>query len=193
METTPFFILLFIHLSGLILGFGSVLVTDLYGLLWLRNRVRFPQVVHLSGVTERFIWAGWGLMVAAGIPLLVLKGVIDNLLIVKLFFVALIGLNGIPLHVLQKRVRGYEEGDDVPPPILFRLTLALFVSQLAWWSAVLIGFLHRHVQTVIEWPDAPWLVIGLVVAGLLTIWASGEVLIRRNRAVADAVVDDITP
>ncbi|NNF57279.1 MAG: hypothetical protein HKN04_03475 [Rhodothermaceae bacterium] len=193
METAPFYILLFVHLSGLILGFGAVLVTDLYGLLWIRDRVRFPQVVRVSGVTERFIWAGWGLMVAAGIPLLVLKGVIDNLLIVKLFFVILIGLNGLPLHVLQKQVRGYEEGDAVPTLTLFRLTLALFVSQLAWWSAVLIGFLHRHVQTVIEWPDTPWLLIGLVVAILLALWASGEVLIRRNRAAADDVKEKITP
>lgn len=193
METTPFFILLFIHLSGLILGFGSVLVTDLYGLLWIRHRARFPQVVRVSGVTEKFIWVGWGVMVAAGIPLLVLKGEIDELMIIKLFFVALIGINGIPLHVLQKKVRGYEEGDDVPTVILFRLTLSLFVSQLAWWSAVLIGFLHRHVQTIIEWPDAPWLMIGFIVAALLIIWTSGEVLIRRNRAAADDAKKKITP
>lgn len=193
METTPFFILLFLHLSGLILGFGSVLVTDLYGLLWIRNRARFSQVVRVSGVTEWFIWAGWGLMVAAGIPLLILKGVVDNLLIVKLFFVALIGLNGIPLHLLHRRVRGYEEGHNVPTLILFRLTLALFVSQLAWWSALLIGFLHRHVQTVIEWPEAPWRMIGIIAAVLLALWAGGEVLIRKNRAAADDVKEKLTP
>lgn len=67
------------------------------------------------------------------------------------------------------------------------------MSQIASWSAVLIGFLHRHVQTMIEWPDAPWLLIGLVVAALLAIWAGGEVLIRRNRAAAEAVVDDVAP
>lgn len=193
METTPFFILLFLHLSGLILGFGSVLVTDLYGLLWIRDRVRFPEVTRLSGVTGTFIWVGWGLMVAVGIPLAFLKGEIDNLMIVKLSFVALIGLNGIALHVLQKKVRGYEEGDDVPTLNLFRLALALFVSQLAWWSAVLIGFLHRHVQTIIEWPDAPWLLVGLVVAALLGLWAGGEVLIRRNRAAAEDAKEKITP
>ena len=193
METTPFYILLFIHLSGLILGFGSVLVTDLYGLLWIRDRARFPEVVHVSGVTGNFVWAGWGLMVAAGIPLIVLKGEIDNLMIVKLFFVALIGVNGVLLHALQKRVRGYEEGDDVPTVFLFRLTFALFVSQLGWWSAMLIGFLHRHVQSVIEWPDAPWLLIALVVLGLLLLWAGGETLIRRNREAADDIKEEITP
>lgn len=193
MDTTPFFIFLFVHLSGLILGFGSVLVTDLYGLLWIRDRERFTQVVRVSGVTEKFIWAGWGLMVAAGIPLLVIKGEMDNLLIVKLFFVAVIGLNGFVLHLLHKMVRGYTEGEDVPTLTLFRLSLALLVSQLSWWSAVMIGFLHRHVQTIIEWPDSPWLLIGIVIAALLILWGGGETLIRKNRRAARELKEKVTP
>ncbi len=193
MDTTPFFILLFVHLCGLILGFGSVLVTDLYGLLWIRDRERFTQVVRVSGVTEKFIWAGWGLMVAAGIPLLVIKGEMDNLLIVKLFFVAVIGLNGFVLHLLHKMVRGYTEGEDVPTLTLFRLSLALLVSQLSWWSAVMIGFLHRHVQTIIEWPDSPWLLIGIVIAALLILWGGGETLIRKNRRAARELKEKVTP
>lgn len=193
METTPFYILLFVHLGGLVLGFGSVLVTDLYGLLWLRDRVRFPQVVRVSSVTEKFVWAGWGVMVATGIPLLVLKGEVDNLLVVKLFFVVLIGLNGILLHVLHDRIRGYEQGRDVPATVLFRLSFALLVSQVAWWGALLIGFLHRHVQSIIEWPDPPWVLIGLIVAAFLVIWAGGEVLVRRKRRAAEDLVDEVAP
>lgn len=181
METTPFFILLFIHLSGLILGFGAVLVTDLYGLLWVWNRVRFPQLIRVSGVTEKFIWAGWGVMVSAGIPLVLLKGVVDNLMTIKLFFVALIGINGVLLYFLHKRVEGYKEGDDVPKLVMFRLMLSLAVSQLSWWSAVLIGFLHRHVQTIIEYPDNPWLVIGLIVAAVAVVWAAGETFLRKMK------------
>lgn len=33
MDTPAFYIFLFAHLSGLVLGFGAVMVTDLYGLL----------------------------------------------------------------------------------------------------------------------------------------------------------------
>ncbi len=178
METTPFFIVLFVHLSGLVLGFGSVLVTDLYGLLWLRDRVRFPDLVQVSGITEKFIWAGWGTMVAAGIPLILLKGFVDELMIVKLFFVGLIGLNGIPLHFLHKRIENIDEGEHVPGIVMFRLSLTLAVSQLGWWSAMTIGFLHRHVQSVITWPDSPWLVSGLILAAILLIWAVGEVALR---------------
>lgn len=178
METTPFFILLFIHLSGLVLGLGAVLVTDLYGLLWLRDRVRFPQLVRVSGVNERFIWAGWGTMIAAGIPLILLKGAVDNLMLIKLFFVALIGINGIFLHLVHNQIEDIREGQQVPNVVMFRLVLTIFVSQLSWWGALTIGFLHRHVWTIIDWPPTPWLTIGFILSLLLLTWAGGEALLR---------------
>ena len=63
---------------------------------------------------------------------------------------------------------------------MFRLILSLSVSQLGWWSAILTGFLHRHVQSVIEWPSAPWLVCGLVLAGIFLLWAGGELLFKKK-------------
>lgn len=180
METTPFFILLFVHLSSLILGFGSVLVTDLYGLLWTWDRVRFTQLIRVSGVTEKFVWAGWIGMVVAGVPLLVLKGEIDHLMMIKLFFVVLIGINGLALHKLHSKVEGFSQGEDVPNIFMFRLILSLFVSQLGWWGALLIGFLHRHVWTIINWPDRPWLVIGCILAVLLVIWRGGEAFFKEK-------------
>jgi hypothetical protein len=180
MDTAPFYILLFFHLASLILGFGSVLVTDLYGMLWIRDRVRFRELVRVSGVTGRFVWVGWAGMVVTGIPLILLKGEVDALMILKFVAVGLIGLNGIPLHMLQKRMTAFQTGDQVPTVFLFRLGLALFVSQIGWWGAILIGFLHRHVWPVIEWPDRPWLVSGLILAVLVAIWAAGEGVFRRR-------------
>lgn len=180
MGTTPFFILLFLHLSSLILGFGSVLVTDLYGALWIRDRVRFRELVRVSGVTGNFVWIGWAGMVITGIPLILLKGEVDELMILKFVAVGLIGLNGIPLHLLQAKMKAFETGDDVPGIFMFRLGLSLFVSQLGWWSAILIGFLHRHVAPVIEWPGRPWLVAALVLLGLLAVWGAGEGYFRKR-------------
>lgn len=185
METTEFFIFLFFHLSFLILGFGSVLVTDLYGLLWIRDRVRFTQLTSVSGITQKFIWAGWIGMVSAGIPLIILKGEVDNLMIIKLFFVALIGINGIPLHFLHNKVEKYQEGEHVPKIFMFQLMLALFISQLGWWSALLIGFLHRHVSTIINWPDNPWLICGLILGTLLAIWGGGYALLKTKNKDQD--------
>lgn len=193
MDSPAFYVLLFIHLIGLILGFGSTLVTDLYGALWLRDRERFPHIVRVSGHTETFIWAGWCLTVAAGIPLLVIKAEIDNLLLVKLFFVALVGANGVLLRRIQQRLAGYAEGDDVPAVVMFRAAFCLFVSQLGWWGAVSIGFAHRHIQTVIDWPPMPWLVMAAILFALAAIWAGGERAIRRNEETAERVKDRITP
>ncbi len=178
MDTTPFFILLFFHLASLILGFGSVLVTDLYGMLWIRDRVRFRELVNVSGVTGKFVWVGWAGMVVTGIPLILLKGEVDDLMILKFVAVGLIGINGIPLHMLQRRLQAFQTGDEVPKVFMFRLGLSLFVSQLGWWSAILIGFLHRHVAEIIEWPPRPWLVSALVLLALLAVWGVGEAIFK---------------
>jgi hypothetical protein len=180
MDSAPFYILLFVHLSCLILGFGSVMVTDLYGLLWTRNRIRFAQVVRVSGVTQQFIWIGWAGMVVSGIPLIILKAEIDQLMIMKFFFVVLVGVNGIPLHYLQKRMQSFKESDTAPGIFMFRLGLSIFVSQIGWWGAVVIGFLHRHIWTIIEWPARPWLASGLILAGILVLWVIGEIWFKGN-------------
>lgn len=181
MDTTPFFIALFFHLIGLILAFGSVLVTDLFGLLWILDRIRFPQLVSVSNETKNFIWIGWGIMVASGTILILFKGTIDNLMIIKLFFVALIGVNGFFLHRLHNKVHQYKKGDHVPNVTMFRLVLALFISQLSWWSAFIIGFLHRHVQSIIDWPAYPILTCFLIVAGLIIIWQIGERILKEKK------------
>lgn len=168
MDSTPFYILLFVHLAGLVLGFGSVMVTDLYGALWLTGRQPYQQVVAVSAVTEKFIWIGWSIMVTAGIPLIVIKGEIDNLMWIKLFFVALIGANGIALYRVQQRASDFGPGDELPSRFVVWSALSLLVSQIGWWGAMLIGFLHRHVQSIIQWPPAPWPVLGplLLLTGL---------------------------
>jgi hypothetical protein len=66
---------------------------------------------------------------------------------------------------------------------MFRSMLLLLVSQLGWWSAMLIGFLHRHVQTIINYPDTPYLISGLILTAILIIWATGEMLLRAKKSV----------
>lgn len=180
MESTEFFILLFFHLSFLILAFGSVLVTDLYGLLWMFDRVRFNQIVKVSGVTEKFIIAGWCGMVLTGIPMIIMKGEVDNLMMIKIALVLLVGLNGYPLHLLQKKMKEYKEDSVVPAIHIFRLTLSITVSQIGWWGAIIIGFLHRHVESIIDWPDQPLLYVGLLIAGFLIIWGIGETIFKQK-------------
>jgi len=181
METTAFYIALKIHLLGLILGLGSVVVIDLFGVLWILNNVRFRKIIRVSSKTEMFIWAGWLIMVGAGIPLALIKGFVDNLMVIKLFFVGLIAVNGVFLHLIHKALSKYNHGDQIPKLTMFRLILAITVSQISWWSAFVIGFLHRHVQSRIDWPDHPYLVCFSILAAMLLIWGVGEKVLK-NRA-----------
>ncbi|MGD2169302.1 MAG: hypothetical protein PVI40_03580 [Chlamydiota bacterium] len=174
MNTVPFFISLFFHIVGLVLAFGSVIVTDLFGLLWIFNRIRFPHLVSISNETKNFIWLGWVIMIMSGIPLIYLKGEIDNLMVIKLFFVALIGINGVFLHKIHEKIQNYKKGEHVPNITMFHLVLGLFISQLAWWCALAIGFVHRHIQSVINWPPFPFLVCISIAVGLIIIWKVGE-------------------
>lgn len=145
------------------------------------DRIRFPQLVNVSNETKNFIWIGWGIMVASGIVLISFKGMIDNLMIIKLFFVALIGVNGFFLHRLHKKLSEYKKVAHVPNVTMFHLGLALFISQLSWWSALIIGFLHRHVKSVINWPTYPVLTCFFIVAALVIIWQIGERVLKEDK------------
>jgi len=180
MESAAFYVLLFIHLVSLVTAFGAVMVTDYFGVRWTLNQVPFVRVVRAAGTTEQLIWGGWIGLVATGIPLIVIKNEIDELMILKFFCVGLAGANGFLLHTLLKRVERLEEADSVPTLLVFRLMLSLMLSQVAWWGAFTIGFLHRHVWDLIEWPPRPLLVIAVFAVFVATLWAAGEAFLRKR-------------
>lgn len=180
METPAFFVALYVHLTCLILAFGAVMVTDHYGVLWMRHKTSFARMVTVADRTQKLIWIGWFGMIASGIPLLVLKAEIDNLMIWKLVLVGAAGLNGLALHRILGSLRRLQDADAVPTAVAFRLGLSTAVSQLAWWGAMTIGFLHRHVWDVIEWPARPWLWVGVAAAIVLAAWGAGELVLRRR-------------
>jgi hypothetical protein len=181
METTPFFILLFFHLASLILGIGSVLISDFYGLLWIRRRIPLSRTVRVSRITTKLIWTGWTGAVVTGIPMIILKGETDNLMIMKFFFVLLVGANGMALHYVRESLKMVQDYESLPTIVSFRMGLVTFTSQLGWWGAFLIGFLHRHVATIIEWPAHPYLASLGILLFLLGVWAVGEKLIDKRK------------
>jgi hypothetical protein len=180
MESPLFFVLLFIHLTSLIAAFGAVMVTEHFGLRWMRHKAPFSRLVKVAGTTEKLIWVGWSGLVLSGIPLLVLKGELDDLMVFKVFFVALAGLNGLALHWILRTLRRYMEADAVPTVVVYRMGLSILVSQISWWGAMIIGFLHRHIWTIIEWPPRPWLWVSIVFVTILAAWGLGELLFRHK-------------
>ncbi len=177
MDTPAFYIALFVHLISLVIGFGAVMVIDAFGALWLfrKMNVELPLVRRVAHITQIMIWIGFSGLVASGIPMILMKGHVDNLTAIKLFLVALVGLNGVALHFIKKSMDKLgQNAQSVPPNIFLRIGLATTVSQLGWWGATLIGFYHRHVDHLVDWPPYYVMIIGILAFVIGSAWTIGE-------------------
>jgi hypothetical protein len=178
MDTPGFYIALFVHLVSLVVGFGAVVVIDTFGLLWLLRKTTLETVVRVAHTTQMLIWVGWIGLVCSGLFLITTKGFVDNLTAIKLFFVVMLGLNGVALHFLKRGFEKYEKQDWVPAIYKFRIGLTSAVSQLGWWGALSIGFLHRHWRHEINWPENPWLVMGGILVIFIGVLLIGEIKLK---------------
>lgn len=135
-------VMLFVHLLGFAMGFGSVLVVDTIGLLWVLRRVTARQLVWLTGIVQAIIWAAVITLVISGASLL--PPVISGRTQLKLIAVVVLVVNGIVLDRIRRRLERLKINDFWNLPRAFQLqsVLAISVSQLAWWTAVVIGFLN---------------------------------------------------
>lgn len=171
MIISAFAIKIFIHIVSMIVGFGAVIVIDTFGLLWIIKKVKLSQVNFVANITQKLIWIGWVGLVLSGTALLWEKGFIDNLTWIKLFFVALLGLNGIFLHFIKKSSQHLTDDMEMPALIRFRITLASTISQAGWWGALVIGVLHHEVSSRIDWPTNPfvWIISILLSIGIVAL------------------------
>jgi hypothetical protein len=156
MDSPLFYGLLFIHLVSLIVGMGAVIVLDVVGILWLFGRTRVSFLSSVAEVTQRVIWAGWIGLVLSGSGLIAIKGTVDSLTAIKLFLVFMIGVNGVALHFIKKAVGQAVSFQALAPVYRYHIIVATTVSQVGWWGAITIGFLHSQWRHTIPWPASPW-------------------------------------
>lgn len=176
MDTLLFYILLFVHVTSFAVGFGAVVVIDTFGLCFLLKLfgVNLKLVTGVANVTQRLIWLGFAGLVVSGIPMLYLKGHVDSLTQLKLFFVIMLGLNGVFLHFIKKMMDRLGAIEVFPPHVAFRVGLASSISQLGWWGAFAIGFAHRHISHTIETPYPVGYIIAAVLVGIAAVASIGE-------------------
>lgn len=180
MEITSYHVAAFLHVASLAIGFGAVIVIDTFGLLWLFKKVKLELVDNVANITQRLIWLGWFGLVITGTYMIVLKGSISNLTAVKLFFVALLGVNGINLHFLKKSFAHYLQTSIIPPVFYFRMGLASAISQLGWWGAIVIGFLNVRFPGKIAGPAHPeYFMVGILAVILVAVLV-GETTLKKN-------------
>lgn len=134
------------------LSFGSVLVVDWLGLLWLLGRRDLRESTRLEAAAKPLIWGGLALLLASGA--LIHPDLGKPVTAVKLGCVLLLMLNGLSigpamhqLLALPARTRFGEIGRVLQ----LRLLMALCISQACWWTSVLIGLLN---STARRWTGA---------------------------------------
>jgi len=133
-------IALFGHLVSLLIGFGSVLTVDWYGLLFLFRVLPMRTVLLQAHRVTPLIWLGLlGLTVTGGLlepdlesPLVVLK-------LCAVFGVALVGVLALGSKRAMLRL------DPVlPRSLILRGMVLTAASQSFWWTALVIGFITHQ-------------------------------------------------
>ena len=132
---------LFFHLVSVMVGFGAVIATDVCGLLWVLGKRSTNDLLNFTLVTQPLIWLGYVGLIVSG---LFLHPNLHHVLIdIKLFGVVIIGLNGIYLHFLRLETKrlGNKKFADTPKSYKLKSFWAISISQLFWWTAIIVGFL----------------------------------------------------
>jgi hypothetical protein len=131
---------LFIHLISLVVGFGSVLAVDWYGLLSLSRRVTIGDVLLTAERMTPLIWIGLtGLTMSGALLQPDLK---SWFVVVKLCCVLGVGIVGV-LALSTSRLM--ERQMPAPSRALVHRGMVLAgASQTFWWTAVVIGFVTNE-------------------------------------------------
>ncbi|WP_203739927.1 hypothetical protein [Actinoplanes cyaneus] len=125
---------LFVHLSSMVVGLGAVLLVDWFGLRWLAGRATFADVLRTAQGAHVPTWAGFIGLLVSGLFLGAPAGP-------KAIAVLIVGLNGIYAGMLLSRL---SRCADPPTALLIRSAIATVISQLAWWTAVVLGYLNSR-------------------------------------------------
>ncbi|HEY9493764.1 MAG TPA: transposase [Intrasporangium sp.] len=132
-----------LHVMSLVASFGAVLLVDWHGLLWLARRRTLMESTRLAAAASPIIWAGLGGLFVTGALLRPDLG--SPLTLVKLALVLAVSVNGAvmaPVRLKLTELSADASPVDVPQREWRRMVLATTVSQIAWWGAVVIGFVN---------------------------------------------------
>jgi len=86
MDIQIYHVLAFIHLISMIIGFGAVVVVDTFGLLWVLKKIKLETVNQTANITQKLIWLGWLGLVISGTILVVMRGSVSNLTMIKILY-----------------------------------------------------------------------------------------------------------
>jgi hypothetical protein len=134
---------LFIHLVGMAIGFGSVVMIDVFGLMWLFGYKTLYELVDLVTVAHGVIAVGVGALLASGIALH--PDMSSPLARLKMLLVLVLMLNGVwaqrLLQGMKRTLPADVRGANIPWAGFQKALAAALISQSTWWGSIAIGFL----------------------------------------------------
>jgi hypothetical protein len=140
---------LFVHLVSMAVGFGGVVMVDVYGLLWLFGFRTLSEVVALATVAHGVIALGVGGLLASGIALR--PDLNSPLAVFKMVLVLVLMLNGVAaqqtLQRMKKALPPEVRGASIPWAGFQRVLATALISQSTWWGSIAVGFItsvNRH-------------------------------------------------
>jgi hypothetical protein len=136
---------LVVHDLCLVVAFGAIILVDWHGFLWLTSRRGLGEIIRLDGAATPLIWGGLAGLLATGA---FLSPHLENPMTdVKLGAVLVLSLNGIMLIPLMRRLARLPDDTaftDLPLGQRVHLLSCLVVSQVCWWTAIIIGFINAE-------------------------------------------------
>jgi hypothetical protein len=112
---------LFLHVTFVPVGFGAVVMMNVYTVLWRRGRQSRRAVLALTNVAHRLMAAGLAGLIATGIALD--PDLRSPLMRIKLVVLLVLMLNAARVQQSTRHIIG---------PVV--------VAQIAWWGTIGIGF-----------------------------------------------------
>jgi nitric oxide reductase large subunit len=136
-------IALFVHLASVVVGLGAAVMVEYNGLLWIRGTRSVGAVNDAEHTLSFVVWVGIVGLLLSG--LFLHPDLANPWTDLKLLAVLVLALNGVAVTNLANEMR------RLPPDLSFRRTPGALrrwavrsgvISQVAWWTAVLIGMLN---------------------------------------------------
>lgn len=139
-NVNPIWIIL--HLAGLSAAYGTVLIVDTIGLLWLFGQVTRERMLAITAWAQPVIWCGLAAMLISGAMLG--PDLSRPLTKVKMTLVILLALNGLNLDALRKRTKSLTGQSFWDSPNSYKAwsIFSIMLSQALWLSIILVAVLN---------------------------------------------------
>ena len=134
-NVNPIWIIL--HLAGLSAAYGSVIIVDVVGFVWLLRRISRERMLAITAWAQPVVWGGLTAMLISGAMLG--PDLSRPLTKLKMGLVILLALNGLNLDALRKRTKSLigQSFWDTPQSYKVWSIFSIVLSQALWISIIL--------------------------------------------------------